>query len=83
MKGRSMFRNYVMFKSMRDKPVTGFEAMIGKEAVVIENIDPEGKIDLQNEIWTATTGGKKVVKARGLVLIVESMDENEKPSDRL
>ena len=82
---------YVMFKSMRDKAVTGWEKIIGKEALVIEDIDPEGKIEFKDEIWTATAGGRKIVKgkkvkivkASGLLLIVDSVDENEKPSDKL
>jgi membrane-bound ClpP family serine protease len=75
-----------MFKSMRMKAKTGMEARIGKEALVIEDIDPEGKIELKEEIWTATARGKKIPQgtkvrirgARGLVLIVESLDEEEK-----
>lgn len=72
---------YVMFKSMRDKAQTGMEATLGKEGIVIEDIDPEGKIEFRNDIWTATTGGKKLVRGervkilsvKGLVLTVESI----------
>ena len=78
----------VMFKSMRDKSKTGLPAMIGAEAMVIENIDPEGKVEVRGEIWDATARGKRIVegervrilRARGLVLIVERLDENQEGS---
>lgn len=82
------FCYYVMIKSMRAKAKTGLEAMIGREALALENIDPEGKIDLQGEIWTAAARGKKISRgrrvrilgAKGLVLRVEGLDEEEKTS---
>ena len=82
------FCYYVMFKSMRAKAKTGLEAMIGGEALVVEDIDPEGKIEFKNEIWTATDRGRKLVAgkrvrisgARGLVLVVNDLDETEKSS---
>jgi len=85
------FCYYVMFKSMRDSAKTGIEAMIGQEARVIEDIDPEGKIEFKNDIWTATTVGQKIVQGgsvrilyvKGLVLIVEEIEEtnNRKSAD--
>jgi membrane-bound ClpP family serine protease len=73
---------YIMFKSMRAKVKTGMEAMMGAEALVIEDIDPEGKVRFKDEIWTATTPGKKIsqgekvriLEAEGLVLVVERLD---------
>lgn len=84
------FCYYVMFQSMRTKAKTGLEGMIGREAVVIEDIDPEGKIRFNDEIWTATSrGGEiaegrriRIVGANGLVLLVESLSEDEKNSKR-
>jgi len=78
--------NIVMFWSMRAKPKTGVEAMIGKETLVIEDIDPEGRIEIAGEIWAATARGKriiagkavKILKANGLVLVVEAPDKYEK-----
>ena len=77
-----------MFKSMRAKTKTGLEAMIGGEALVIEGIAPEGKVEFKDEIWTATTRGKEIVKGervkiletQGLVLVVECLAEGEKGS---
>ena len=79
------FCYYVMIKSMRAKAKTGREAMIGKEALVLEDIDPVGKIEMKEGIWTATARGKKirhgekvkVMSAKGLVLQVEGLDENK------
>jgi membrane-bound ClpP family serine protease len=71
----------IMLKSMRAKPQTGPEAMIGNEAVVIEDVAPEGKVELRGEIWDASSAGRKfatgkrvkISGARGLVLIVEDL----------
>jgi len=73
------FYYVVMFRSMRAKTKTGLEAMIGEEALVIEDIAPEGKVLFKDEIWTATARGREIVKgqkvkileAKGLVLVVE------------
>ena len=80
------FCYYVMFKSMRASAKTGMEAMMGQEGLVVEDIDPEGKIEFKNDIWTATAGGKRIVKgekvkildAEGLVLMVEDLRGDEK-----
>lgn len=84
---------HVMFKSMRDEAKTGMETMFGKEGLVIEDINPEGKIVFKNDIWTATTRGDKLVRGdrvkilsvRGLVLTVEGLrkDETGKNTGRL
>ena len=43
---------------MHAKIRNGKEAMIGKTGVVIQDIDPEGKIQYATEIWNATAEGK-------------------------
>jgi membrane protein implicated in regulation of membrane protease activity len=53
---------YGMFSEMRGKVQTGKEGMMGKEVSVIEDIDPEGKIEYENEIWSATAEGKRIPK---------------------
>jgi membrane-bound ClpP family serine protease len=76
------FCHYFMYQSMRARARTGLEAMIGGEALVLEDIDPEGKIRFKTELWNATARGKKIIAgkkvrilaARGLVLIVEDLD---------
>jgi membrane-bound ClpP family serine protease len=79
------FFYYLMIKSMRAKVQTGLEKMIGGEARVLENIDPEGKVSFKGEIWTAKTRGKRfdegsrvrILDAEGLVLIVGAPDDDE------
>ncbi len=73
---------FVYFKfiaAMRSKVQTGMEQMIGEEAVVTEDINPEGKVEIMDEIWRATAKGKRFQKGEkvrvggveGLLLIVE------------
>ena len=38
--------------------------MIGEEALVIEDINPGGKVKVWSEIWTATANGKKFQKGQ-------------------
>ena len=82
------FYYIVMFKSMRAKTKTGLEGMIGGEALVIEGIAPEGKVEFKDEIWTATARGKeilkgervKIIETQGLILVVEGLAEGENGS---
>ena len=84
----SGFCYVIMVRTRRVKVSTGREAMIGREGVVIKDIAPKGKIELNGELWTAETRGEtiaagnrvKVLEAEGLVLIVEPLDGNEKSS---
>ena len=79
------FCHYFMYQSMRAKDRSGLEAMIGEKALVMEDIDPEGKIKFKTELWNATTRGKKIetgkkvriLKAEGLVLVVEDLTDND------
>jgi membrane protein implicated in regulation of membrane protease activity len=82
----SLILYYKVFQAMHSKVCTGKEAMLGKTAVVIRNIDPEGKIQYATEIWNATARGKtflqgeKVLITRvfGLnVLVAEDPTENQ------
>jgi membrane protein implicated in regulation of membrane protease activity len=71
--------HFKMMQSMRLPVKTGLEEMIGQEALVVDDIDPEGKVRINSEIWAATAktgryeqGGKvRIVGAQGLVLVVE------------
>ena len=73
---------FVYFKiiaAMKSRVQTGMEGMIGREVIAVEDIDPEGKVRVGNEIWAATTEDKKFCKGRmvriygfqGLKVIVE------------
>jgi membrane-bound ClpP family serine protease len=77
------FLDFKMMESMKLKVQTGFEGMMGEDAVVIEDIDPEGKVEIMDEIWKATANGNtfqkgekvKVTGAQGLALIVEDLQK--------
>ncbi len=84
--GVSMFLYFKVFQAMRRKVCTGQEAMLGRNGVVIEDIDPEGRIRCANEIWNAATNGRRLLEGeevrithiKGLILLVEgtSTDAN-------
>ena len=75
----SFFIYFKVFQALRQKVQTGQEAMFGKNVLVIEDIDPDGKILYTSEIWDASTKGKSFKKGdhvvisgiRGLKVIVE------------
>ena len=79
--GISVFLYFKIFKAMRQQVKTGREAMIGKKALVVEDINPEGKIQYAGEIWDAVARGSRFSKGeqvkisgfRGLVLQVEKI----------
>ena len=79
--GISLFPYFKIFKAMRQQVKTGREAMIGKKALVVEDIDPEGKIQYAGEIWDASARKSRILKGeqvkingfRGLVLQVEKI----------
>ncbi len=53
---------FVYFKiitAMKSKVETGLEAMADEVAVVVEDINPEGKVRFGNEIWSAATRDKR------------------------
>ena len=65
---------------------TGAEGMLGKKGLVIEDIDPEGKIQYATEIWCAMTKGTrcskgdhvKICGTRGLLLLVEKIPTDKR-----
>lgn len=77
----SLYCNIIMVWSMKTKAKSGTRSMIGKHAVVIEDIDPKGKVRIWGEIWMAMgyteripSGMKvKILDVKGLVLIVEAL----------
>jgi membrane protein implicated in regulation of membrane protease activity len=64
----SLFLYYKIFQALHAKTCTGKEAMVGKTAVVIRDIDPEGKIRYATEIWCATARGKTFLKGEKLTI---------------
>jgi membrane-bound ClpP family serine protease len=58
---------FVYFKlviAMKYKVRTGKEGMMGEEVLVIEDINPEGKVEVWSEIWSATANDKKFQKGQ-------------------
>lgn len=53
---------------MRAKVRNGLAAMLGKTGVVLQNIDPEGKIKYATEIWNAVAEGEKFLKGEKVVI---------------
>jgi membrane-bound ClpP family serine protease len=78
--------NIKMMTSMKLPVKTGLEEMIGEEAWVIEDINPEGKVRVNGEIWAASASGRTfrkgekgvILGARGLVLILGDPEDAEK-----
>ena len=74
----------IVFQSMKKKPTTGKEGMIGEQGVVISTIKHEGKVSVHGEIWQAESHeilhkGEKVViqKVEGLKLLVKRYLKSE------
>jgi membrane-bound ClpP family serine protease len=62
------FVYYKMIAAMKAKVQTGKEGMIGEEALVLEDIDPEGKVMVWSEIWAATAKDKRFHKGQKVVV---------------
>jgi membrane protein implicated in regulation of membrane protease activity len=58
------FLYFKIISAMKAKVKTGKEGMIGEEAVVIKDINPEGKVTVWSEIWSATGNGKQFRKGQ-------------------
>jgi membrane protein implicated in regulation of membrane protease activity len=58
------FLYFKIISAMKAKVKTGKEGMIGEEAVVIKDINPEGKVTVWSEIWSATGNGKQFHKGQ-------------------
>ena len=53
---------------MRMKPRSGKEAMVGRTGLVIQDINPEGKIQYETEIWNAVADSKRFVKGDKVII---------------
>ncbi len=62
-----------VIRAQREEPVrTGWEEMVGREAVVREPLDPIGQVFVEGALWRARTTGDKVPV--GTRVRVESVD---------
>lgn len=85
----SAFLYFVIWRALRLPIQTGAEGMIGKEAQVVRDLNPEGVIQLRNELWSAKSSesirrGEKVtiVAVKGLVATVRPVVITEKRSKK-
>lgn len=85
-----IYYNAVMFWAMHAPPRTGLEAMVGEYAFVKADLDPEGTVEIRGELWSAAARNAKIaagrevkiLKAQGMVLIVEEVEDTGKCASR-
>jgi membrane-bound ClpP family serine protease len=64
----SLFLYFKIFQAMRARVRNGLAAMLGNTGVVLQDIDPEGKIKYFTEIWNAVAEGKKFLKGEKVII---------------
>ncbi len=57
-----------IYQAMTSKVLTGQEGMLRKTGMVIQDIDPEGKIKYATEIWNAVAEGKKLMEGEKVII---------------
>ena len=62
------FIYFKIFQALRLKPRNGREAMLGETGWVVQDINPEGKIQYATEIWNAETDGKRLSKGDKVII---------------
>lgn len=58
---------FVYFKiiaAIKSRVQTGMEGMTDRDAIVVEDINPEGKVRYRNELWVAAAEDKKFFKGQ-------------------
>jgi len=76
---------YVLGGGLEKRPKAGPESLVGRTAVVVEDLSPEGLVKLDGELWrarclhgTARRGEKvRVVEVDGTKLLVERRARQE------
>ncbi len=64
---------FLVVRSHGRRPVSGVEGMIGRRAVVVEELDPDGMVSCHGEMWRARGVGGAVF-ARGEEVVVSDME---------
>ena len=62
------FIYFKIVQARRMSPWNGKEAMLGRTGLVIQDIDPRGKIQYAAEIWDAISDGKKFAKGDKVII---------------
>ena len=70
-----VFSTYVFLPQFK-KPVVGPEVLNGLTGVVVEKLDPQGRVDVNGEIWTAVSSQGGCVE-EGEKVLVEKIDGNK------
>ena len=69
-----MFFATLITRSLRAKVTTGQEGIIGLDAEITEDLDPEGMVKCRGEVWRARTKGESLRKgSRAVVISIEGM----------
>jgi membrane-bound serine protease (ClpP class) len=55
-------------KAQARKPTTGSEGLVGEIGIVQADLNPDGKVHVHGEIWSATTEGEKLKKGTKVVV---------------
>lgn len=66
--GICFFIYFKIYQAMRLKCLNGKEAMLGKTGLVIQDLDPEGKIKYATETWNAVAVGKKFARGEKVLI---------------
>jgi len=60
---------YVLRGSLEEKPLAGPEALTGKEAAVVEELNPEGIVKLNGELWRAECRNGRAARGERVVVV--------------
>lgn len=66
--GVSVLFYFKIYQAMHARVCSGREAMLGETGVVLQKIDPEGKIQYATEIWNAVSKDKKFLEGEKVVI---------------
>ena len=76
-------------KSRRRPVVSGMEELVGAEAIVLEDFDGQGKVNIHSENWNASSANPlqkgqavKVTAIKGLTLVVEPLQTLKQESEQ-
>jgi len=64
-----------VIKSLKEKPKTGPEALIGEVAEVIKTLDPIGQVEVKGEIWSAKSIDGKTI-SKGIKVEIVKIEGN-------
>jgi membrane-bound serine protease (ClpP class) len=60
---------YVLYRTLKKKPLLGFDNMIGKSGLAISKITREGTIKIGSELWAAKAEQDNIEKGEEVTVI--------------